>query len=97
MRTFIRNYHGDTSLPDYIETVTAPALDDKAYEDFRFDRISQQYDDLEVPFDNDYQGKIFTSFIVSKLPNDLSPVTINAMPSNSLGKFNRKTKHFMQK
>ena len=43
--------------PDFIETVTAPSLDDKAYDEFKFQRTQVQREDQNFPFDNTHQGK----------------------------------------
>ena len=44
-------------VPDYIKTVTAPALDDKAHDDFKFQRLQSQKHDQDLPFDNVHEGK----------------------------------------
>ena len=41
--------------PDFIQTVTAPTLNEKAYDDFRFQR--SQTNDQDFPYDNIQQGK----------------------------------------
>ena len=43
--------------PDFIETVTAPSLDEKAYDEFKFQRTKVQRKDQDFPFDNSHQGK----------------------------------------
>lgn len=42
--------------PDFIETVTAPALD-KAYDEFKSQRTQVPRKDQDFPFDNFHQGK----------------------------------------
>ena len=46
-------------VPDFIQTVTAPTLDEKAYDVFKFQRSRLQSKDQDYPFDNVHQGKTY--------------------------------------
>ena len=49
----------ELEAPDFIQTVTAPSLNEKSYDEFRFQRTEQPpRKDQDYPFDNSYQGKI---------------------------------------
>ena len=43
--------------PDYIKTVKAPTLDEKAYEKFIYEQNKLQNDVQNVPLDNIYKGR----------------------------------------
>ena len=54
-----RGNYEEEVVPEYIQTVTAPTLDKKAYGDFKFQRSRLHTNDQDFPSDNIHQGKTY--------------------------------------